>query len=92
MDDELLKSILDNGFKPIATTTMLCEPTFVFETDKERDEAWNRFKDEFNCEGWWYSLENDEWKNALTQYANDFCGGDITKIKINYLKNEHKNI
>lgn len=46
------------GFKPIAVSTMICEDTFVFETEDEAQRAHRMFEvEKGTIAGWWYSKE-----------------------------------
>ena len=68
----LLKKIIEAGFKPIAITIMAVEETFVFKTEKEANEA----SEKFMPEGWWYPFS--EWDKTRKWYVKTFYGGDET--------------
>ncbi len=69
-DLEILKSA---GYKPIAVTTMMCENTFVFETQDEANRAFLQFEKHPQGEcisGWWYGRE--DFSKALDDYKKEF--------------------
>ncbi len=68
-DLEILKSA---GYKPIAVTTMMCENTFVFETQDEADRAFEQFEKypQDECiSGWWYCKES--FADSIKEYAKE---------------------
>src|SRR5574343_170247 len=70
---EVIKS---KGFNPIGYTTMLCEETYVFETDEEAQLAFEFFEnnsenlDKYEICGWWYGI--DRFENERKDYNKDF--------------------
>ena len=51
-----LKLIRDHGYNPIGITTIICEETFIFETEEEASEAHNDLQVIHEVvDGWWYS-------------------------------------
>ena len=78
---ELLQEVIKVGFKPIAITVMICEETFVFETEEEA----HRAAAIFMPEGWWYGLDGKyPWEQTLKDYVNGFYDGDQTKSPVVY--------
>ena len=69
-DLEVLKT---HGYKPVAVTTMMCENTFVFETQDEADRAYLEFerhpKGEY-ISGWWHGKE--DFLQNLEDYKKEF--------------------
>jgi len=63
---DLLKEIIQAGFKPLLITVLMCEETFVFQTHEEADAAAKMFLPE----GWWYSI--DEWDQTYNNYLKEF--------------------
>lgn len=64
----VLKQLHDNGFNPIAITTMMCEETFVFQTEEESHKAAKFINPEMSDDGmkgchygFWYSLEEGKY-------------------------------
>jgi hypothetical protein len=82
---ELLADIIKAGFKPIAITVMICEETFIFETE---DEAHRAHKAMNTNEGWWYGLDGKyPWKETREQYVREHYEGEESKApKIYWLK------
>ena len=77
----LLKEIKEAGFNPIAITVMLCEETFVFETEEETKKA----ADKFLPEGWWY--EKEDFKKSRIKYVEDaYKGIEENAPKVYWLK------
>lgn len=71
---ELLKKIIDAGFNPIAITVIICEETFVFETEKEARAAHQSID---TNEGWWYGLDGKyPWNKTWKEYVDNHYGGD----------------
>jgi len=67
--------IREHGFHPIAITCMMCEETFLFETDEESHAAYNRLEVELNLvSGWWYS--SSDWADAFESHCNAIYDGD----------------
>lgn len=65
-----IKILKDHGFNPIAITIIMCEETFVFETEEEAIRAHNEFennpKHNIVIQGWWYNRES--FKKAVQDY------------------------
>ena len=57
----------DAGHFPIGLTTMICEETFIFKTEKEADKACE--SGVLGNEGWFYGKK--AFKKALEQYEKD---------------------
>lgn len=69
-ESRLLEIIRANGFNPIAITIMICEETFVFETEAEAHAASESVK---TNEGWWYGLDGKyPWAETLKEYRKKF--------------------
>lgn len=85
-----LEAIKKLGFKPIYITTMLCEQTFVFETEKEAIEACNTFQKKYNTnEGWWYGLDGQyPWEQTVREYVKKY--GTITIFAISPSQDKEK--
>lgn len=66
-ESPLLKKIKKKGFNPIGITIMICEETFIFKTDKERNEA----ADIFMPEGFWQCIETGDWEVAKNMYKEN---------------------
>ena len=66
--EDQLKIIREHGFKPISVTQMELEDTFVFETKKEANKAFNELEvpKKYNVVGWWFG-KNDFMK-AVRKY------------------------
>ena len=62
-----LKLLNDAGYFPIGLTTMICEETFIFKTEKEADKACE--SGVLGNEGWFYGKK--AFKKALEQYEKD---------------------
>ena len=62
-----LKLLNDAGHFPIGITTMMCEETFIFKTEKEADKACE--SGVLGNEGWFYGKK--AFKKALEQYEKD---------------------
>ena len=62
-----LKLLNDAGYFPIGITTMMCEETFIFKTEKEATKAWK--SGVLGNEGWFYGKK--AFKKALEQYEKD---------------------
>ena len=62
-----LKLLNDAGHFPIGLTTMICEETFIFKTEKEADKACE--SGVLGNEGWFYGKK--AFKKALEQYEKD---------------------
>lgn len=73
-ESRLLKIIRANGFNPIAITILICEETFVFQTEVEAHAA------AASCnanEGWWYGLDGKyPWAETLKEYRKRFNHSD----------------
>ena len=69
----LLEKVKSQGFKPIAITIMMCEETFVFETESEANKAANMFLPE----GWWYELE--QFQIEFDKYIQENYNSDYDK-------------
>lgn len=69
-ESQLLKKIMEAGFKPIAITVLACEETFIFQGSADVDKAWELFKPE----GWWYTL--DEWVEVYNEEIKKLYNGD----------------
>lgn len=83
---ELLKEIQAAGFNPIAITVMICEETFVFETEAEAIAAHKAMD---TNEGWWYGLDGKyPWKKTWEDYVRDHYEGDETKASKVYWLNK----
>ncbi|QQR76944.1 hypothetical protein IPJ63_01650 [Candidatus Nomurabacteria bacterium] len=68
-DLEVLKT---HDYKPVAVTTMMCENTFVFETEDEAIRAFEQFEKHPSGEyisGWWYSRESFD--SSIKEYAKE---------------------
>lgn len=77
---ELLQKIKEAGLKPIGITVMVCEETFIFETEDEAEKGWDIFKNE----GWWYGREKfiTAWKNYVEK---SYDGKEIDAPKVYWL-------
>ena len=62
-----LKLLNDAGHFPIGITTMMCEETFIFNTEKEATKAWK--SGVLGNDGWFYGKKS--FKKALEQYEKD---------------------
>ena len=62
-----LKLLNATGYFPIGITTMMCEETFIFKTEKEADKACE--SGVLGNEGWFYGKK--AFKKALEQYEKD---------------------
>lgn len=83
---ELLKKVIDAGFKPIAITIMICEETFVFKTNKEATEAYMSISEN---DGWWYGLDGKyPWNQTWKEYVDKHYDGDESKAPKVYWLNE----
>ena len=90
---ESLKIIQEAGFNPIGITTMMCEETFIFNTEEEASKAFEYFetnrranidKHEYLPDGWWYGLVDFELYHR--KYVWDFYEGvDDDAPKIHWL-------
>lgn len=83
---ELLQEIIAKGFKPIGITVMVCEETFIFETEKEANEAHEAMD---TNEGWWYGLDGKyPWKETEEEYVSKMkkiYGEEYEGLKIYWL-------
>lgn len=71
-----LKTIRDAGFNPIGITVMICEETFIFNTDEEAQKAFEYFEKnpvKDVIQGWWYGLVDFEL--ARQKYVLDMYEG-----------------
>ena len=62
-----LKLLNDAGHFPIGITTMMCEETFIFKTEKEANKSWK--SGVLGNDGWFYSKRS--FQKALEQYKKD---------------------
>jgi hypothetical protein len=67
------------GFKPIAITVMMCEETFIFETEEEALRAHDEFehhpKHNIVIQGWWYGRE--DFKKSVEEYIEKFQSSPV---------------
>jgi hypothetical protein len=71
-----LKIIREAGFNPIGITVMICEETFIFNTDEEAIKAHEYFEKnpvKDVIQGWWYGLVDFEL--ARQKYVLDMYEG-----------------
>jgi len=73
---EILTKLQTAGHKPIAVAWLLCEETFLFLTDKEKDEAFDFINPngKTGCYGWWYSCEDPTDKSFLDAIKREAFG------------------
>lgn len=87
---ELLEKIIAKGFKPIGITVMICEETFIFETEKEAHEAHKAMD---TNEGWWYGFDGKyPWKETEEKYVSDMnkiYDGEYKGLKIYWLDKKY---
>jgi 4-amino-4-deoxy-L-arabinose transferase-like glycosyltransferase len=78
-----LKIIENAGFKPIAVSQLYFEDTFVFETSKEANEAFNLLEKNKPSEviGWWYG--KDDFLQTVKEYETDNEG--YSKVLIHWI-------
>lgn len=62
-----IKLLNDAEHFPIGITTMLCEETFIFKSEKEANKAWKSRV--LGNDGWFYGKKS--FKKALEQYEKD---------------------
>ena len=62
-----LKLLNDAGHFPIGITTMMCEETFIFNTEKEATKAWK--SGVLGNDGWFYGKRN--FQKDLDKYEKD---------------------
>ena len=62
-----LKLLNDAGHFPIGITTMMCEETFIFNTEKEATKAWK--SSVLGNDGWFYGKRN--FQKDLDKYEKD---------------------
>lgn len=64
---KILTELQTAGHKPIAVANIIGEETFLFLTDKEKNEAFDFINPngKFGCYGWWYSCEDPTEKSFL---------------------------
>jgi len=71
-DSSSLTLLRSAGFNPIAITIMMCEETFVFETDEEAKKAHEEFEKNkihgVNIQGWWYG--RNYFNETILEYRN----------------------
>jgi hypothetical protein len=79
-----LKTLYKYGHYPIGITTMMCENTFIFETENEAIKAHKELESEESIiskeeivQGWWYSKE--EWSDIHKEYIKEMYDNDIEK-------------
>lgn len=68
-----LATLKEAGFNVIGYTIMLCEFTFIFNTDEEARAAHAQFENipgKSIIQGWWYGKE--EFEKAKITYEKDF--------------------
>jgi hypothetical protein len=75
----LYRKVVAAGFKPIGMTIMMCEETFIFKSDVEAKEAWERFAPS----GWWYGFS--DFIEAEKAYLKDFSDMGIHDHALNIL-------
>lgn len=73
---QALKILMDAGYNPIAITIMICEETFIFETEEEAIEAHKVFEMDPNpsiIQGFWYGEEkfHEAWKDYINEGYKD---------------------
>ncbi len=73
---ESVEKLRNAGFNPIGITNMLCEETFIFNTDEEAQKAFEYF--EKNpvgdvIQGWWYGIV--EFEFSRQEYVLCLCDG-----------------
>lgn len=69
-----IAQLIERGFNPIGITTMLCEETFIFETEDEMKQAHQQCQvEEGVVDGWWYS--RTEFYKARKEYVEKFYNG-----------------
>lgn len=75
--DEPLAIIRKHGFKPIAVAQMYFEDTFVFETEEESVEAFEKLEniEESEVQGWWYGRE--EFLKYVEEYEREDDGSKV---------------
>lgn len=88
---DLLKEVIKAGHNPIAITTMLCEESFVFETNEEANKA----AEQFMPEGWWYALDDRDhpWQMAWEKYVREtYKGNEEHAPTVYWLKTLYKDM
>lgn len=75
-----LETIKSKGFNPIGITVLMCEESFIMETEEEVDKAWEVFKPE----GFWYTRK--QFEIYQKELADDMYDGDVNNMaKVHWL-------
>ena len=77
---EQIEIIKNAGFKPIGVSQMYFEDTFIFETNKEAKEAYNKLELNNLVSGYWYG--KDDFNKEVLDYENN---DGYSKVKIYWL-------
>jgi len=71
---ENLEKLYNAGYNPIAYSVMICEDTFVFETNEEAEKAFAQFETNGTrgniIQGWWYGKE-EYFQKVYPKYVAD---------------------